>query len=171
MSLAVSPIGAGTMPARYECNACGRHEATEGELPNGWEVRAAGHLHVQLCGYCIPVWENRPRHARMSLANDNDTVLVVDASERGGHCRAWIAVDRAAHPDRVAAFISQGGRTRGWRILPGVRITHWPMPELGGAAILLAGDDGEDGVLFTADTRALDDLIAGLQRIQGRLLS
>lgn len=162
MSLQVSPVQASTIPAVYECNSCGRHERTDGELPQGWEVRAAGHLHLQLCGYCIPVWENRPRHVRMRLANDNDTVLVIEASRD----RAWIVVDRDAHPDRIAAFTGHGGRTRGWRILPGVRISHWPMPELGGAAILLAGDDGEDGVLFTADAGGVDDLIAGLSRIR-----
>jgi hypothetical protein len=169
MSLAVSPMAAHTPPATYACASCGRHESTGGELPQGWEVRAAGHVHVQLCGYCIPVWENRPRYARISLANDNDTVLLVEADSSGD--RAWIVVDRGAHPDRIAAFTGHGGRTRGWRILPGVRISHWPMPELGGAAILLAGDDGQDGVLFTADPTGIDELIAGLSRVREALAS
>ncbi|MFY9351652.1 MAG: hypothetical protein WBL20_19440 [Sphingobium sp.] len=169
MSFTVGPVRARTHPATYECSACGRRESTDGALPEGWEIRAAGHLHVQICGYCIPVWENRPRYARISLANDNDTVLVVQAGEGGP--RAWIAVDRAAHPDRVAAFTGHNGNTRGWRILPGVQVTHWPMPELGGAAILLAGDDGRDGVLFTADGAGLDDLIAALGRVREGLAS
>lgn len=154
-------------PIRFECHTCGRHEVAEGELPEGWELRAAGHLHVQICGYCIPAWENRPRYARISMANDADTVLVVHADDG----KAWIALDRSAHPDKVAAFTGIGGRTRGWRVHPDVRLSHWPMPELGGAAILFAGDGDRDGILFAPDARGLDDLIAELTRIREGLAS
>jgi hypothetical protein len=151
-----SPLAA--EQTRFECSTCGGHETTAGDLPQGWEVRAAGHLHVQICGYCIPAWENRPRFARA-----NDTVLVIDPGEG----RAWIALDRAAHPDAVAAFTgTRDGATRSWRLHPGARPTHWPMPELGGAAILIASGDGRDGVLFTSDAPGLDQLIAALQRIR-----
>lgn len=165
------------LPPTHECAACGRGETIhDAVLPDAWQLRWDGAGHVLICGYCIPAWEGRARPKIHELAEtmplEGPVPMLVDDTGK-----AWIAIDRAFGNDlsRAFAFMSTGGPeiARSLQVHAGLQVTHWPMPELGGAAILFIGADrGEgdpDAVLVTMSAGDLEELMAKLATIRERM--
>jgi len=91
----------------------------------------------------------------MSLAAGNPP-LVIDGKGTG-----WIA--------------QADGEVHGWFVYQGCRLTHWPMPELGGVALhMLGGIEDQhgwitDAVLVSLTRPGLQALIRDLQAIDASL--
>ena len=155
------------LPAeRHQCSVCPARETTDGNLPVGWELRAVGDSHVLVCAACIPDWEQRPRGSTPADDTDFPTLLLV--SESG---MAWIGVDLGdPGTDQTSGYAliraKDGRLAKPWRIHAGARVSHWPMPELGGSAIMITDEEGAEGVLFTADGHTLDKIIGRLVEIR-----
>lgn len=163
-------------PHIFECAQCERpSNSVKGCLPAGWTMFERGEELVCVCADCRRTLAEAERTFH---ANDDGATagpmegpetrpLIVD--DRG---LAWISFDLAPGQDRTALRVTDARTlvSRCYRLHPDVDVSHWPMPELGGAAILLSGhDDNADGVLFTSDGPRLDRLIVDLQRIRGTL--